>query len=169
MLQYGRDVFEALFLGCPSPEQAIASTLGRFHQMPIPAERLADGGNVNVERGFSDRRARPYPLHEVILRDESAGGSNQDFDDFEGSAAKGNRTSGRTEFPPTEIDLPPLACVDEIGPCVRHPKPFGSITHAEVSLRIGRRSTAKREIRAAYLQFSYQGLSHVDNSDFRIL
>jgi hypothetical protein len=105
---------------------------------------------VDVECSFSDRGARPHALHEVILRHEAAGRSNQDFDDFEGSAAKGHRSTGRAEFPPTEIDLPLLAGVNEIKACVRHPKLFGSITHAEVSPKIGSHTTAKQKFGTVY-------------------
>src|SRR5258708_6654777 len=53
----------------------------------ILAKRLADRGDVNVNRTLADGGARPHPFHQMVLGDEFAGRLHEDRDDLEGPAA----------------------------------------------------------------------------------
>ena len=76
---------------------------------------------MNVDRAFADDGARPHPFHQMVLGDELAGRLHQDRDDLEGPAAERHGNSARPEFPPAEVDLPLIACIDQICSCFRHP------------------------------------------------
>jgi hypothetical protein len=61
---------------------------------------------MNVDRIVTDDGTRPYPVYQIVLKNESAGRLNQSFDDFKRAAANGNHVSARAQFAPCEIDLP---------------------------------------------------------------
>jgi hypothetical protein len=75
---------------------------------------------VDVERTLADDRARPHPFHHTVLGDELGGRLYEDRDDLEGPAAERHGNPARPEFPPTEVDLPLIAGIDQIGACFRH-------------------------------------------------
>jgi len=70
--------------------------------------RLANRGDVNVECTLADHRARPHPLHHMVLGDELGGRLHQDRDDLEGPAAERHGNPARPQLAPAEIDLPLL-------------------------------------------------------------
>jgi hypothetical protein len=61
---------------------------------------------VKLERVVLHDQARPYTSHEVVLGDKLTGRLNQNFDDFEGATSDRDRHSTRSQFAPSEIDLP---------------------------------------------------------------
>src|SRR3984957_12826424 len=105
----------------PAPEQAIAATGDRLQHGSILAKRLADRGDVNVERTFADDRARPHPFHHMVLGDEFGGRLYEDRDDLEGPAAERHGNPTRPQLAPTEGDLPLIARIDQICACFGHP------------------------------------------------
>ena len=92
----------------PASEQAIAAAELRFQHAAVVAERLADGGDVNLERVFFDDCAGPDLIHQIVLADEFAVGLHQDRNDLERPAAERHRHASRTQFAPREVDLPPI-------------------------------------------------------------
>src|ERR1700738_2867864 len=104
----------------PTSEQAIAATGRGLQQATIRTQRLADRGDVNVDRTLADGGARPHPFHQTVLGDEFAGRLHQDRDDLEGPAAERHGNTARPEFPPAEVDLPLLARIDQISARFRH-------------------------------------------------
>src|SRR5262249_36596372 len=67
----------------PAAEQAVAATSGGLEQVAIPAQRFADGGDVNVKRVLDHRLTGPHPPENFVFRDHLARGSNQNPDDLE--------------------------------------------------------------------------------------
>ena len=103
----------------PVPEQAIAPTGDGLQHGSILAKRLADRGDVNVERTFADDGTRPHPFHQMVLGDELGGRLYEDRDNLEGPAAERHRDPTRPQLPPAEVDLPLLVRIDQI--CFRQP------------------------------------------------
>jgi hypothetical protein len=56
----------------------------------------------------------------MILGDKLGGRLYEDRDDLEGPAAERHGNPARPELPPAEVDLPLLACIDQIGACFRY-------------------------------------------------
>jgi hypothetical protein len=96
---------------CPSAQQSIATTGNRLQQYSIRAERLANRGYVKLQRIFLNDRALPHAAHEVVLVDEFTARLNENLNDLECAAPKGNGNSTRPQFTLSEIDLPPMGRV----------------------------------------------------------
>ena len=67
-----------------------------------------------MDRTLADGGARPHPFHQIVLGDELVGRLHQDRDDLEGPAAERHGNPARPQLPPTEVDLPLIARIDEI-------------------------------------------------------
>src|ERR1700674_387881 len=93
-------------MGCPRTEQAIATTGRRLQHFTITTERLANRGYVNLKGIFFDDRARPYASREVVLGDKLTCRLNQNLHDVERAPPDRDRHSARSQFAPSEIDLP---------------------------------------------------------------
>src|SRR5258708_12691997 len=93
------------------------------------SERLANRRYVNLERIVLYDRARPYASREVILGDKLTCRLNQNFDDFECAASDRDWHSTRSQFTPSEINLPLAPLAPHFSPSSPHPPPRSSLPH----------------------------------------
>src|SRR5262249_535265 len=81
-------------------------------QAAVRAQRLADGGDVDLQGVLFDDRAGPDAVHQIVLGDELAVGLHQFGNDVEGAATERHRHPARTQFTAREVDLPPIRAID---------------------------------------------------------
>ena len=91
----------------PVAEQAIAATGNRLQHAPVRTKCLADGRDMDPDRGiFDDGDARPCGPHEVVLCDDVAIRSDQRLNNLEGAAADWNGRTIGAQLTRREIDGP---------------------------------------------------------------
>jgi hypothetical protein len=104
---------------------------------------------VKLERIVLYDRARPYASREVVLGDKLTCRLNQNFDDFECAASDRDWHSTRSQFTPSEINLPLAGLVHQLSAFCAHSQPrfrishvlseFGSARAARAGSVVGRR------------------------------
>ena len=67
----------------PGAGKAIAPARDGFQRVPIGSQRLANGGNVDVEGILPDGNARPQTIHDLVFGDHLTGRPDQEFEDAE--------------------------------------------------------------------------------------
>jgi hypothetical protein len=89
----------------PVAQKAIATALFGLQQIPIRTKCLADRAGMNMQRVFSDDRAPPNAINQLVFCDEITGRSSQNFDDLKCSCAHRHRGTPDPQFAPAKIDL----------------------------------------------------------------
>src|SRR5262249_18893191 len=89
----------------PAPQQPIPPAGDGHQHVTVRAERLADRGNMELERILLDGGALPGMAEEVALGDELAGRMDQALENVEGPASKRDWRAMRAQLATGEIDL----------------------------------------------------------------
>jgi hypothetical protein len=84
---------------------------------------------VKLERIVLYDRARPYASREVVLGDKLTCRLNQNFDDFECAASDRDWHSTRSQFTPSEINLPLVQLIHQSSAVRAHSSPLFRISH----------------------------------------
>ena len=97
----------------PFTEQTIATAGLGLQQTPIRTERLANRCCVNLKRVFHDYRAGPDAMHQLVLCDELAGRSGENFDYLEGPPTNRHWRSENPKFAAGKVNLALARRVDQ--------------------------------------------------------
>jgi hypothetical protein len=75
---------------------------------------------VKLKRIVFYNHARPYTSREVVLGDKLTCRLNQNLDDFERATPDRDRHSTRSQFAPSEIDLPLAQLIHQMSALCAH-------------------------------------------------
>jgi hypothetical protein len=111
--------------------------LGEVKMRPVtdPLIRLAKVGKYLSRRYVKLKCivlydcARPYSSREVVLGDKLTCRLNQNFDDFERAAPDRDGHSTRSQFAPSEIDLPLVQLIHQSSVLCAHSRPLFRLSH----------------------------------------
>src|SRR5258708_39022874 len=101
----------------------MARTGRRLQYSTIPTERLANRRYVKLKCIVLYDCARPYASREVVLGDKLTCRLNQNLDDFERAPPDRDRHSTRSQFAPSEIDLPLAQLIHQMSALCAHSCP----------------------------------------------
>ena len=117
---------------------------------------------MKLERIVLHDRARPYASREVVLGNKFTCRLNQNLDNFERATPDRDRHTTRTQFAPSEIDLPLAQLIHQSSALCAHSLPLFRTSHVSSefsSTRAARLVLPLADNRCCVLRWGHRSLS----------